>query len=56
MSVMNTDIYTSDGALDTRAIENKARALRAQATRDMFRAIVAVFKPKATDAKGTQNA
>lgn len=56
MTVLNTDIYTTDGAIDLRAVENKAQQLRAEATRDAFRAIVVYFKPKSASAKGTQNA
>lgn len=56
MTPFNTDIYTADGAVDLRKVEQNAQRLRAEATRDAFQALIAFFKPKAADAKGTQNA
>ena len=56
MTAMKQHLHTADGALDLHAIELDARRLRAQATRNAVQALIAWFKPKSDDVKGTQSA
>lgn len=56
MTPFQTDIYTANGEIDIHAVEQNAKALRAQATRDAFVAIVAFFKGKTAPSDAAQNA